>query len=676
LFFVISGYLIGKHLMEDIRADRLSFWAFYAKRIRRLFPSLATVLVATWVIGYYLYSASEFISLGRHTIASVFFSNNFLLWTEAGYFDALAETKPLLHLWSLGVEEQFYLIAPFVLWWGSRARTVNIFWVVRLGFLSLLTLLFASDIHANSSFYLLHTRFWELAAGVLIGYFELHWSALANATLKPSRTHVRELCLYGLTLIFTALLGLLATDNAKSPVHYAALVLLLFVGAGVFYLARIYGTATWLSQFVGDDRCRSCRWLNPSGLVAAVFIVWGFVASNPRDWPGVETFVPVAGAAILLALSATTLVNRLLSFKPLVWMGGISYPLYLWHWPLLVYWRASGMPTDSWHIALVVACAIGLAWITKVMIEDPVRFGSKVTKRPRLIAVLGGLVFAGSLGATTVALNGLSSRFPPEVRALAEWSETDPDKAWRVGRCYYYLHEVEAFADDCTPAKRTGVPRILLWGDSHAAHLYTGLIAESNERFDIVQWTSAGCPPTSSPLIGEGLNCAKRRAFALAELKRLSPDQVILSGAWVRYSRSGNSLESISSRVSETVVLLQDAGVKRILLVGPGPVWKDSLSIDLFRHMASRRGGEVPRRFGEVDSDIKHLENSLKTVARTRAIDYLSVLEILCNDQGCITLGDGIGPRPDLLFRDRDHFTESGSRYVVEHGRQIIFGQK
>jgi hypothetical protein len=104
---------------------------------------------------YYIYSSPEFASLGRHTIASVFFSNNFLLWTEAGYFDALAETKPLLHLWSLGGEEQFYLIVPFVLWWGSRARAVNIFWVIRLGFLSLLTLLFASDIHANSSFYLL-----------------------------------------------------------------------------------------------------------------------------------------------------------------------------------------------------------------------------------------------------------------------------------------------------------------------------------------------------------------------------------------------------------------------------------------------------------------------------------------------------------------------------------------
>src|ERR1700734_1201990 len=138
IFFVISGYLIGRHLLQDIQAGRFSILGFYAKRARRIFPALALVLIAVWGVGWLVLSAREFSTLGQQIVASAFFSNNVLLWLESGYFDVAALDKPLLHLWSLGIEEQFYLLVPAMLWFGNKGKSGSVRWVARLGAMSLL----------------------------------------------------------------------------------------------------------------------------------------------------------------------------------------------------------------------------------------------------------------------------------------------------------------------------------------------------------------------------------------------------------------------------------------------------------------------------------------------------------------------------------------------------------
>jgi len=165
IFFVISGYLIGRHLLQDIQAGRLSILGFYAKRARRIFPALALVLLCTWGIGWLCLSAPEFSALGQQIVAAVFFSNNILLWTQSGYFDTAALQKPLLHLWSLGIEEQFYLFVPVMLWLSSKGTIGSVRWVARLGALSLLTTVVLGGFDLVSSFYLLHTRFLGTGCG-------------------------------------------------------------------------------------------------------------------------------------------------------------------------------------------------------------------------------------------------------------------------------------------------------------------------------------------------------------------------------------------------------------------------------------------------------------------------------------------------------------------------------
>ena len=183
-----------------------------------------------------------------------------------------------------------------------------------------------------------------------------------------------------------------------------------------------------------------------------------------------------------------------------------------------------------------------LALLTKILVEDPVRLGRlgvAVFRRPSLWPVVSGLAVAGILGSLVIAADGMPSRFPPALRAVAEWSDGKPDIAWRMGRCYVTSYAISEFSSECTPIKRPGVPLVLLWGDSHAAHLYSGLAAnQSTMKVDIAQWTVAGCPPTGNPYRDSSV-CAAWSARVMTKLTTLKPDTILLAGAWERYSELG-----------------------------------------------------------------------------------------------------------------------------------------
>jgi peptidoglycan/LPS O-acetylase OafA/YrhL len=254
IFFVISGYLIGGHLLQDIQAGRFNILAFYAKRARRIFPALALVLVSLWCIGWVIFSAPEFAALGRQIVASIFFSNNFLLWSETGYFDTAALDKPLLHLWSLGIEEQFYLLVPALLWVGTRGTAGSIRWVARLGVLSLLATILLGNYNYASSFYLLHTRFWELAAGVALAQAELCMRAKSQQQFENRlalKRGINEIQLFSLSVGFASVL----------PVA-ASLAGILMIGASIVVL-------------------------------------------GPTNWPGAQTLFPVLGTTLVIAAGPT-----------------------------------------------------------------------------------------------------------------------------------------------------------------------------------------------------------------------------------------------------------------------------------------------------------------------------------------------------------------------------------
>ena len=668
IFFVISGYLIGMHLLQDIGAGEFSFIRFYARRARRLFPALAVVLAAAWGFGWVILSPLEFAALGRHVLAAALFSNNVLLWLQSGYFDTASAAKPLLHLWSLGVEEQFYLLVPVLLWASSRGLQGSIAWVVRLSMLSFLL----TELAAAPSFYLLSTRFWELGAGVALGSFVLNASRVAEGAAPLTRSSARETVVWVAATLFAGVLLLGSkyrsqqADSWLATCGALAALALAIVATQVMRAYRQPDLWVRLRARARQHEIPLREVLGVAGLALIGISIWWV---EPAGWPGPQTLFPVLGTAMVILAGARARTNVLLGVRPLAFVGGISYPLYLWHWPLIVYWRMLGYSASVGGELIAVLIALVLAWATKELIEEPARFGRVLSfpvGRPRLRTVCGALVATGALGLASIANSGYPSRFPPSLSAIADWSIPQADAAWRLRQCYFYPGQTDQFAAQCTPTRRAGVPRVLLWGDSHAAQLYPGLIElRKRSDFDLVQWTAAGCPPTRVRWFAEEPGCDGRRAWALAQMRALAPDTVILAARWELYLARGITQHSLVTAVADDIRWLRSLGVRRIVVFGPGPAWNASLPMDLFRYMSLRRTALIPERLGGVPEREQGLDHALAAEAVIDAAEYVSVLDWFCNSSGCRTLGNESEHHPDLLFRDQDHLTPSGSRDLL-----------
>ena len=314
IFFVISGFLISRVIVEQLQSGQFSFAEFYARRIRRLFPALILVLVASWIFGWLAMVQAEYKGLEKHIAGGSLFSLNFMLWTEDGYFDVPSAFKPLLHLWSLSIEEQFYLAWPAIVYfsWRRRVNVLSIALAVLVGSF-VYNLEYAGVGRSGlAGFYLPQYRFWELAAGAVLACIDLrHARTAAKARVRPS---------------------------SQSLVRRALPDVMAWTGFALVLAAEI--------------------WLNARTI-----------------YPGWRAIIPTTGAFLLIAAGMSAWLNRhVLSRKGLVYIGLISCPLYLWHWPMLSFVRLteSGAPSST-TIGLAVALAFVLASLTYHLIERPLR---------------------------------------------------------------------------------------------------------------------------------------------------------------------------------------------------------------------------------------------------------------------------------------------------------------
>ena len=279
VFFVISGYLISTILLTGMERGSFRVSQFYIRRIRRIFPALIVVLLACIVAGWLVLFSFEYQALGKHVAGSAAFVSNFVLWNEAGYFDKAAATKPLLHIWSLGIEEQFYIVWPLLLFlvWKRKAATLALL-------LLLLTFSFAFNVLSSdpaADFYSPLTRFWELMAGAVLAYLSLHWEDLAG--------------------IFR-----------KLPRHAL--------------------------QIIGGSAAPDSITRNVAAVIGVLLIVATVLAvDETKKFPGWWALLPVVGTCLMIASGPHAWINnKLLAARGLVAIGLISYPLYLWHWPLFL----------------------------------------------------------------------------------------------------------------------------------------------------------------------------------------------------------------------------------------------------------------------------------------------------------------------------------------------------
>lgn len=428
IFFVISGFLISTIIFENLENNTFSFTGFYARRIRRIFPALLLVLMFSYAFGWIALFADEYKQLGKHIAAGAGFVSNLVLWGESGYFDNSSDTKPLLHLWSLGIEEQFYIVWPFVLWLAWKKRGNLLVLSILVWFLSLYLNIRGVRKDAVATFYSPQTRFWELFSGSILAWLVLH----NKNTLLDYRVKVDR------------------------------------------FLSRIFSRG----HVEADGRTLS----NVISFAGCLLLVYGFWRiKNTLSFPGAWAMVPVLGAALIILAGPNAWFNRtVLSNKIAVWFGLISFPLYLWHWPLLTFTRivGSGTPDGSMRMAAVVLSVV-LAWLTYRFIERPIRFGKSGKAKVFVLAFL--MLVTGGIGYNAYERNGLAFRevvslnqdvMPPDDDG--KYLDTEMIEGCGIAAESRNLFQI------CAQDKRGNV-RFALMGDSKAFSLHTGLVRTSDE---------------------------------------------------------------------------------------------------------------------------------------------------------------------------------------------------
>lgn len=422
VFFVISGFLISTILFENLDKGTFRFSEFYVRRVKRIFPALLLVIVASYAMGWFSLMADEYAALGKHIAAGAGFVSNFVLWGESGYFDDAAEAKPLLHLWSLGIEEQFYIVWPFVLWCAWKARLNLIVPTAIVAVISFVLNIHGIDKDSAATFYLPQSRFWELLAGSSLAFFTLYGK-------RPS-------------------------ERIESRVN-----------AGLLSNLR-----SWL------------------GFLVLAFGFWRI--SSAVGFPGKWALIPVLGTVLIISAGPMAWLNRIiLANKFVVWFGLISFPLYLWHWPLLSFVRIveGEVPSRNLRLAAVIV-SLFLAWITFRFIERPIRLGKPANAKATFLVV--PMIIVGLIGYGTYSRDGLKFRaIAKSYESVFATIQSNPKRdechlaqsvdSLNKGPCAYFFPN----------------PMVAVVGNSHAPEIAYALADELRpHRQGVLHHSMSACP--------------------------------------------------------------------------------------------------------------------------------------------------------------------------------------
>jgi peptidoglycan/LPS O-acetylase OafA/YrhL len=590
VFFVISGFLITGILLEDIRKDRFSIANFYERRARRILPALFVVLFFSSLAAYKLLMPNDAHDYGRSLIATLAFASNVAFSREMGYFDGPAELKPLLHTWSLAVEEQFYIVYPLFLFLVTRFFRKR--YATAIGSMLILSLSYSIwRVHTapTTSFYLAATRAWELLIG-----------------------------------------GLLAIPCIPKLRH------------------------KWSANLLG---------LLGLGLIA--YGVFAFSAATP--FPGTNALFPCVGAALIVysGMEADTVTGRLFSVRPMVFVGLISYSLYLWHWVIIVFTKhyVDGPLTGLDTVAVIVASFLA-AYLTWQFVENPFRGRGAIGTRTWIFsgAALIALLFA-VFGAGAMATDGFPGRFSGEARFLLNarddfWKKRDAcdEKMCRVGV-------------SSTPET------FILWGDSHA-----GALAPVFERLALTDNLAgavafhSGCAPLLE-LKRYGVkpqDCTEFGNSVIGYIKTHHIRNVFLHGRWGLYTeavrpeqgppalltpdlRPEENYAEFEKLVRSTLAELRSLDVNVVIIASVPEVGKDVPTTLALVAMSGKPMKLAPRR----DEFIKRQARAFQ-VLRSAANDYSAQIvyphETLCDSSECAVVKEQWP-----LYSDDDHLSVHGA---------------
>jgi len=623
IFFVISGFLISRIIFRDVQKGHFSFKVFYSKRIRRIFPALAFLLTASLVIGWFTLLPDEYKMLGKHVASGTVFISNFTLLKESGYFDPAAELKPLLHLWSLAIEEQFYIIWPFLIYLAARFRMNLLKVIIFLMVASFVSNIWRIDAHLIQTFYHPLTRFWELMMGSVLAYISLY-----------SRQKFRQF----------------------------------------------------------QEKFANVSAITGGGLIVVAL----FLLNDSKLFPGVWAVLPTLGAVLLIASGPTSWINmRIMSLRSLVFVGLISYPLYLWHWVLLSILRIveSGNPPGSF-VAISLLLSFFLAWFTYAVLEKRLRY------RPSswiVISLILAVAIPGFIGKIIYANDGLASR--DTITSNGEYQKqmtrdtpTDSDCSEYAGggeRLFYY----------CRANNLQAKKWVAIIGDSHAHVLFSGFSEEfSKQGFGTILLANSGCPPFIGTFTGrtnsERNNCADKIDQILRIVTQEGRIKKILIATrgpiYIQGSGFGPAEKrDINPRIRSRSPQEKTVSSHRIYFQGLKETINHFLTLGkaISYFLENPELGVLPKNcIGRPFTFTgNHPDCSVELkVYKSRMFEYrvgiseikndvpdLLILDpepLFCNQKSCRGILNN-----KLLYADDDHFSIEGSRYVGSHLAKLLF---
>lgn len=620
VFFVISGYLISSNIFENLEKGSFSFSDFFYRRIKRILPALVLVLIASYIFGWFYLLADEFKQLGEYLASAAVFISNLALWRDVGYFDNSAETKPLLHLWSLAIEEQFYIIWPLILWLAWKCKLNFLVVIFFIGALSFILNIYYAHQNIIIDFYSPQTRFWELLSGSLLGWYHFQKRLHSPSSIK--------------------------SDN---------------LAIAVAKFKRLNSGSNLLS--------------NTLSLIGSILLLAGFwMIDKGYGFPGKWAVFPVMGSALIICAGSKAFINeKILSNKLLVWFGLISYPLYLWHWPLLTFARiVEGVAPSIITRIGIVALSVFLSWLTFRFIEQPIR---RVRNGKSLVILLTIILASiGCVGFYTYTKDGFEMRFSNmSIETKIRYQKVA--NAWRFRS---YPPEPGLYIDPKYNLPRLGENNnsiVLIVGDSHADQ-YKNAIGQFMQRKDAKNFPSvifqgSDWPPLFNGAIMED-PAVKTVVFSYFWAMKYKSNKVHLSVRCCGSGKGGSaggvdyfpppSIEQLDLRDEELkriVNWLRNNG-KRVFFILDNPfgeeldphsmIQRSWLGFEVASNLALDRAVAIERA--------EPVRSRLIKLARMTGAELIDPFASLCNKNICPSFSDD----GELLNKDYDHLSLNASR--------------
>ncbi|WP_131779928.1 acyltransferase family protein [Legionella bozemanae] len=638
IFFVISGFLISSIIFNNLTNNNFNIFEFYSRRIKRIFPALLITLLACFIVGWFILFPHEYAQLGKHVLSGAGFFSNFTFWFEAGYFDNLAETKPLLHLWSLGVEEQYYIIWPLLLWliWKKPPIIPGVLSIIFMASLIINIKVVQRDLVA--AFYSPQTRFWELVAGSLLAYFifkKQAATAVSNTTIHEQDTEQS------------------GGVNIKKQ--------------AVPNKDRLNSGKTLLQNAIDINEKHSIL-QNVSSLVGFILLGISLLFINKtKIFPGWWAILPNLGTLLIILAGPKAWFNKaILSSRVLIWIGLISFPLYLWHWPLLSFtFILKGEHVGIKAGLIIILISMMFAWGTYSFIEKPIRLNQK-----KFIVYLLILIML------VIALMGFYCKNKEGFLNRPFWKNFGEANAQFVGPTWQYtkndlclnrypFDEAKDYRWWFCMMNKSKKPTVILLGNSFANQLYPGLLHNklfSNETILSIG-TCDAAKVGKTPLVDMAADptspCAGDRPLHQEKFINNIIKQNVGSLKYAIIAGVRGASKEYLARMKSRIDFLEKNHIKVIVFL-PHLIFNKKDVKSCIRPFSSTTGCRSDLK--ERNALIPFHQAVIKTISKTNPdVVFFDPNDLFCDEKKCSIIDTNGLP----FYRDQLHISEYGSIKLV-----------